>query len=91
MRFFELLGFQHVVVFLFPTLVFIILFSVALRRTHFQTRDSEERKRKILRVFPEGIEERNAPFPLILLLIILGFVLWAVFYTLGIGILGVRI
>ncbi len=91
MRFFGLLGFQHVVLFIFPTLVFVILFWVALKETHFHTRDSEERKSKVLHVFPGGIEERNAPFPLVLLLIIVGFALWAIFYTLGTGILGVRI
>jgi hypothetical protein len=91
MRYFDLLNFQYVVLFLFPTLVFIILLGVGLRHAHFQTKNSEERKRKILHVFPGGIEERDAPFPLVLLMIIAGFILWAIFYTLGTGLLGIRI
>ena len=91
MRFFGLLGFQHIVLFLFPTLVFIILLYVGLKRMHIHTRASEERKQRILRAFPGDIEEKNAPFPLFLLLVIIGFVLWAIFYTLGTGLLGVKI
>lgn len=91
MRFFGVLGFQHVVLFLFPTLVFIILLFVGLKGMHIRTRASEERKQKIIRAFSGDIEERNAPFPLFLILVIIGFVLWAVFYTLGTGILGVKI
>jgi hypothetical protein len=46
---------------------------------------------KILHSYPEGLEARDAPFPLALLLIIIGFLIWAFAYAVGTGILGVRI
>lgn len=91
MHFFPLLGFQHVLLFFFPTLIFIILFLLALARVHLSTKDAEERKQRVAHTFPEGIEARNAPFPLVLLLIIIVFLIWAVGYTLVTGLLGVRI
>jgi hypothetical protein len=47
--------------------------------------------RKVIERYPGGIEGRNAPFPLVLILIILGTVLWAYFYILVTGLLGVKI
>ena len=91
MRLFELLGFKDVVLFLFPTLIFIILFYFGLSYARFQKRDSNEREKNIVHIYPDGIKARNSPFPLILAMIIIGFLLWAFFYTLGIGLLGVRI
>lgn len=91
MRYFALRGFQDVILFLFPTLVFIILLYTALSRAHFRGKDSEERERKVIHVYPDGIEERDSPFPLILILIIVGVLLWGFLYALGIGILGVKI
>ena len=85
MRFFELLNNQHILIYLFPSLLFIIVFGVALGFYHFYSADAEERKKKIIQRFPEGIEERNAPFPLVVTLIILGTVLWGFFYIMGIG------
>jgi hypothetical protein len=91
MQFFDLLGFQDVMMFLFPTLVFIILLAAGLWRTPMGTRSAAERERKILNVFPGEIGERDSPFPLFLAMVIVGFVLWAVFYTLVTGLLGRRI
>ena len=91
MRFFTLLDFQHVMGWLFPTLIFIVVFGVGLGYMHFRTNDSEERLKKIIYTFPEGIEDRNAPFPLAMLLILAGAVLWEFFYILGTGLLGVKI
>ena len=91
MRFFPLEGFRDIILFLFPTLIAIILMYVGWSRSHFRTKDSAEREERIYQRYPEGLEDRNAPFPLILILIIAGFVLWAVFYMLGIAILGVKI
>jgi Na+/H+ antiporter NhaC len=91
MRFFPLLGFQHVLLFFFPTLIFIILFLLALGQIYVSSKDGEERKRRVAHTFLEGIEDRNAPFPLVLLLMIIFFLIWAVGYTLGTGLLGVRI
>ena len=91
MRFFELIGFRDVVLFLFPTLIFVILFFLALSRARFHRKDSEERERTVVHQYPEGLEARNSPFPLVLILVIIGFLLWAFFYAFGIGHLGVKI
>ena len=91
MRFFALLNFQHIVLWLFPTLVFMIIFGLALNFSYLRSRDSDERINKILYRFPGGIEDRNAPFPLAMLLIIVGTILWVFFYILGTGLLNVKI
>jgi hypothetical protein len=91
MRFFPLEGFRDIILFLFPTLIFMILFYVAWSFSHFRTKDSAEREKQVLNVYPDGIEDRNAPFPLILILIIVGYVLWTILYMLGIAYMGVKI
>ena len=91
MRFFHLLNLQHIVLFLFPTLIFIVLLYVGLSRSYFQTRDSEEREKGVVHTYPGGLEARNSPFPLILILIIIGFLIWGAFYAIAIGMLGVKI
>jgi hypothetical protein len=91
MRFFALEGYRDVILFLFPALVFIILFYLGLNRSHFRTKDSAEKETQVYSKYPEGLEDRNAPFPLILILIIAGFLLWGVFYMVGISFLGVKI
>jgi len=91
MRFFALLNFQHIMLYLFPTLTFILLFGIGLAYSHFNAKDVKERTEKIIHTYPEGIEERNAPFPLVLILIIMGTLLWAFFYILGHGIWRIKI
>ena len=91
MRFFDLVNLQHAVLFLFPTLVFIILFGLALAYAHFHTPKEEDRTRKITYVFPGGIEDRRSPFPLALMLIIAGTVIWGFLYILVSGLLGRKI
>ena len=91
MRFFHLENMQDLYGFLFPTLLFMVIFGLALKTTHFFGKDSENRKKTIIYKYPDGIEDRDAPFPLAMTLIIAGALLWAVFYILGYGILEVRI
>jgi len=91
MRFYELLNFQHVVLFIFPTLIFIVLLGMALAFSHFRGKDAEIREKQIYYRYPAGIEDRNAPFPLVMTLIIVGTVLWAFFYIWQTGILKVKI
>lgn len=91
MRFYELLNYRHVVLYLFPTLVFIILFIMLLGYSHFRNKDSDERMEKVQYRFPGGIGDRYAPFPLGMTLIIVGTVIWSFFYILVIGLLGVKI
>ncbi len=91
MRFFELLNFQHVVLYLLPAFILLFIFGTALAYSYFNTRDSEARQKKIYGQYVEGFETKNAPFPLTLVLIIIGTVVWAFLYILIIGLLGVKI
>lgn len=91
MRLFELLSLQHFILYLFPAIITVLLLALALGYTHFRGDDSEERKNRIVGTYPSDIGERDAPFPLVLTLIILGTVLWGVGYILAHGIYGVKI
>ncbi len=91
MRYFHLLNFQHFILYVFPTLIFIVLFGLGLAFSHLKSDDAQERKKKIIYRFPEGIEDRNAPFPLFMTLTIAGTIIWVLFYILGTGLLGVKI
>ena len=91
MRFFDILNLQHVALYFFPTLVFIILFWLALGYVHIRGKDSEARMEDIHATFPEGYRDRVAPFPIVITLIVVGIFLWALFYVLGYGLLQVKI
>ena len=91
MRFFELLNFQHVMGYLFAGWLFMVVFGVGLAFNHFRGKDAEQRMTAITGRYPDGIEERDAPYPLVMILIIAGAVLWGFFYILMHGLLGVKI
>ena len=91
MRYFEVLGIQHFVMYLFPTIAFIALFMIGLGYYHIKRKDSAERESRIIERFPEGIEGRNAPFPIIAYLVLYGTIIWVVAYILLIGLLEVKI
>ncbi len=91
MRLFELLNLQHAAAYFFPGLLFMLVFGVGLAFTHLRSADSERRKKEIIGRFPEGLLDRDAPFPLVMMLIIAGVVIWGFFYILMHGILGVKI
>ena len=91
MRYFELLGIQHFVMYLLPTLAFIALFIIGLGFYHFRRKDSAERETRIIEEFPGGIQGRNAPFPIVVSLILIGTIAWVLAYILLIGGLGVKI
>jgi len=91
MRFFALLNIDHYIMFVFPTIAFIFLFAIGLGYYHIQRRDSADRKTRIIERFPDGIEGRNAPFPMIIYLTIIGTVMWVLAYIILIGVLEVRI
>ncbi|MDH3797028.1 MAG: hypothetical protein OET21_13190 [Desulfobacterales bacterium] len=91
MRYFQLLGIQHFVMYLFPALATIILFIIGLGYYYIGGKDSEERKTRIIEQYPGGIEGRNAPFPLFVVLILVGTIGWSLAYIILIGVLGVRI
>jgi hypothetical protein len=91
MRYFELLGIQHFFMYLFPAIATIALFIIGLGFYHFNRKDSAERESRIIERYPGGIEGRDAPFPLLLYLIVAGSVVWVLAYILLIGFLKVKI
>jgi hypothetical protein len=91
MRIFEVLNLQHFVMYLFPTLAFILIFAAGLGYLYVRRGASEERLTRIIENYPGGIEGRNAPFPLMLTLIIAGTVVWGLLYILLTGLLKVKI
>jgi len=91
MRYFELLGIQHFFLYLLPSLASIVVFILGLGFFHFRRQDSKDRETRIIESYPGGIKGRNAPFPLIIYMIIAGTVIWVLVYILLIGFLGVRI
>ncbi len=91
MRYFEVLGIQHFVMYLFPAIAFIALFIIGLGFYHIKRKDSVDRESRIIERFPEGIEGRNAPFPIIAYLVLYGTIIWVVAYILLIGLLKVKI
>ena len=88
MRFFNLLNIQHLVMAVFPALLCVVLVGIAMSFSHFRGKASEERRIRVTGTYPDGIEERDAPFPLFLFLVILGTVLWGFGYILMVGLTG---
>lgn len=91
MRFFYLKGIEDLAGFFFPTLIFIIVFAVTLGFVHFRGRDDERRKSEVHTHYPEGLADREAPFPLGMTLILAGALIWGFFYILVIGLLEIKI
>ena len=91
MRYFEVLGIQHFVMYLFPAIAFFVLFVIGLGFYHINRKDSAERESRVIERFPEGIEGRNAPFPLIAYLVLYGTIIWVIAYIVLIGVLEVKI
>jgi hypothetical protein len=91
MRIFEVLNIQHFVMYLFPALAFILIFAAGLGYLHVRRRASAERLNRIIENYPGGIEGRNAPFPLVVTLIIAGTLVWSLLYIVLTGSLKVRI
>jgi hypothetical protein len=91
MRYFEVLNIEHFVTYLFPALVFIVIFAAGLGYAYVRRKGSEERATRIIESYPGGIEGRNAPFPLVVSLIIAGTVIWCLLYIILTGVWGVKI
>jgi hypothetical protein len=77
--------------YLFPAIAFIVLFIIGLGFYYIHRRDSAEREARVIERYPGGIEGRNAPFPMVLYMIIAGTIIWVAAYIFLIGVLGVRI
>jgi hypothetical protein len=91
MRYFVLLNFQHVMAYVFVGLLFMVVFGIGLAFVHLQGPEARHRQTRIVNHYAEGITERNGPFPLVMILIIAGVVIWGFLYTLMHGLLGVKI
>jgi hypothetical protein len=91
MRIFDVLNIQHFVMYFFPTLAFILVFAAGLGYFYIRRRDSDERMHRIIETYPDGIEGRNAPFPLVVSLTIAGTVVWCLLYIVLTGVLKVKI
>jgi hypothetical protein len=91
MRIFDILNIQHVVLYFFPTLAFILIFAAGLGYVSIRRKASEDRLTRIIEEYPGGIEGRNAPFPLVVTLIIAGTVVWGLLYIVLTGLLKVKI
>jgi hypothetical protein len=91
MALYDLLGFQHFMGYLFVGLLFLLIFGLALGYVHFRNEQTDQRMTEITGHFQEGLQDRNAPFPLFMVLIIIGVVIWGFFYIYLHGLLGVKI
>jgi len=91
MRIFEILNIQHFVMYLFPTLAFILIFAAGLGYVIIRRGTSTDRLTRIIEEYPGGIEGRNAPFPMVVTLIIAGTVIWSLLYIVLTGVLKVKI
>ncbi|MCU0590838.1 MAG: hypothetical protein MUC57_05115 [Desulfobacterales bacterium] len=91
MRIFDILNIQHVVLYFFPTLAFILFFAAGLGYVYIRRGTSVDRLTRIIEEYPGGIEGRNAPFPLVVTLIIAGAVIWSLLYIVLIGLFKVKI
>jgi hypothetical protein len=91
MRLFEALNSEHLVLYFWPTLAFVVVFAIGLAFMHVRRRDSDERLTRIIEEYPGGIQGRNAPFPLIVTLTIAATIAWGLLYIVLTGLLKVRI
>lgn len=91
MHYFELRNIQHFVIYLFPAFLGVLIFAIGLAGSHFRHEDDEKRMQQVHNRYVGGIEERNAPFPLVLVLIVGGTILWGFLYIILYGVLGVKL
>jgi hypothetical protein len=91
MRLFEMVGIEDFVLYFFPSMALIFVFAAGLSFAYIRRKNSEDKLTTIIEKFPGGIEGRNAPFPLVLFMIIAGTVIWALGYILFIGLSGIII
>jgi len=82
MRFFALLNLQQVAAIIVITLIFLILFGVALSVLPMSGPRDRALSIKTAQRFSDGIEKGDGPFPLIISLLIGGTIVWALFYIL---------
>ncbi|MFH1487840.1 MAG: hypothetical protein ABII06_02965 [Pseudomonadota bacterium] len=91
MHYFYLRDIQHFVLYLFPALLGVFVLAAGLGYSHFRRPKSGEEDTHVHHIYADGIVDAKGPFPLVLILIIAGTVLWAFFYILFLGLMGGKI
>jgi hypothetical protein len=84
MRFFPLLDFQSVILALFMGLGALLVLWICFRGYHH----GQEGQEQDLENYPDGIRAGRGPIPPVLLLIYVGFLVWALLYILKVGVAG---
>jgi hypothetical protein len=87
MRFFFLHDYQDWLLALFLGLVLATLIYLAFRSYGYSRQRADERARQEFK-YPEGMKGANFPTPPLILFIYIGFVVWAIFYVILVGIKG---
>ena len=85
MRFFFLLDYQQWLLSVFLGLVLAILVYLAFRSYGYSRARADERAKEEFN-YPDGLKGKNMPTPPFLLFLYFGFVVWAIFYVIFIGI-----
>jgi len=86
MRLFALLDFQYTMLLIFLGLLASVLLLVAFGG-NVLFRGSQQEKKEA-EEYPEGLRVQNRPIPLILIVVYVGWIVWAVAYVVMIGIRG---
>lgn len=84
MRSFPMMDFQYVVLALFMGLGALLVLWIAFRGYH----EAHEEKEEGLEGYPDGIKAGRGPIPALLLLVYVGFLIWALGYVLKVGVAG---
>lgn len=86
MRFFPLLDYQDWLLGVFLGVVLAMLIYLGFRSYGYSRERSDERARQEFD-YPDGIKAKNFPTPPHILFLYIGFIAWAVFYIIFVGIL----
>lgn len=84
MRFFPMLDLQYVVLALFMGLGALLVLWISFRGYYGRHEEQEQDLEK----YPDGIRAGRGPIPALLLLIYMGFFVWALGYALMVGLAG---
>jgi hypothetical protein len=85
MRLFALLDAQHLTLGIFLGMVCAIVIYLGFRSSMF-TRARDREQEELESGYPDGLEIGNRPFPPLLLFVLLGFVVWFIFYVIFFGV-----
>ena len=84
MRSFPMIDVHYVVLALFMGLGALLVLWIAFRGYH----EAHEDEKADLEAYPDGIRTGKGPIPALLLLVYVGFLIWALGYVLKVGVAG---